>query len=115
VPSYSDVISFNTTRHPSDRVYLNRRELSAILNVYGQMVAAGHWKDYALDFSAREARFAIFRRASEAPLFEIVKSPALAQKQGAWRLVGQAGQNLKRAHDLKSLLSYFDRKLLKLI
>ena len=31
---------------PYERISFNRAELSAILNVYGRMVAAGEWKDY---------------------------------------------------------------------
>lgn len=96
-------------------VYLVRNELSSILNVYGRMVAAGEWHDYAIDHLEDFAAFSIFRRASEMPLYRIIKDPTLAQKQGMWRITGINGQILKRGKDLTLLLRYFDRQLLKAI
>ena len=49
----------------------DRHELNRILAVYGRMVAAGEWRDYALDFLDDVAVFSIFRRASEMPLFKV--------------------------------------------
>ena len=94
-------------------VYFIRPELSQILNVYGRMVTAGQWHDYAIDHMQDFAVFSIFRRASEMPLYRIIKDPALAHKQGVWRLTGMNGQILKRGHELKQMLRYFDRQLLK--
>jgi len=99
-------------RKPS-AVYLVRPELSAILNVYGKMVAAGKWFDYAIDMLPDRAVFSVYRRASERPLYSIIKEPANAGKQGMWRITGMEGQILKRGKDLKTLLRYFDRQLLK--
>ena len=53
-------------------IAFDRRELSIILSVYGRLVAAGEWRDYALDFGRERAVFSIFRRASEMPLYRIV-------------------------------------------
>ena len=44
-----------------------RDELSRILDLYGRMVAAGEWRDYAMDFTRDFAAFAAFRRAAERP------------------------------------------------
>ena len=79
------------------------------------MVAAGEWKDYAIDMMSEEAVFSIFRRASEMPVYRIIKAPRLARRQGAWRIVGMNGQVMKRGHDLKQVLALFERKFLKLI
>ena len=65
-------------------VTFDRRELDQILRLYGRMVAANEWRDYAIDHLADRAVFSVFRRTSETPLFRIVKNPALARKQGAW-------------------------------
>lgn len=100
---------------PGASVYFMRPELMKILNVYGRMVAAGEWRDYAIDHLANEAIFSIFRRASEMPLYRIVKEPALANQQGAWRIMGMDGQVLKRGHKLDQLLRYFDRQLVKAV
>lgn len=91
-----------------------RDELSAILSLYGQFVAAGEWRDYAIDHRTDGAVFSIFRRSSEAPLYRIEKRPALAKKQGAWSVISMTGVILKRGSDLGAVLRVFDRKRLKL-
>ena len=63
-------------------VTFQRRELDQILQALGRMVAANEWRDYAIDHLADRAVFSVFRRASETPLFQIVKNPTLARKQG---------------------------------
>jgi len=82
----------------------NRQELSAILAVYGRKVAAGEWRDYAIDLGREKAVFSVFRRSSECPLYRIEKTPKLARKQGAYSVVAPAGLILKRGHDLLRVL-----------
>ena len=36
-------------RRKPDPIMFDRKELEAILRVYGMMVAAGVWRDYAID------------------------------------------------------------------
>ena len=86
----------------------NRHELSAILAVYGRKVAAGEWRDYAIDLHRDTAVFSVFRRASECPLFRIEKSPRLARRQGAYSVVAPAGLILKRGHELRGVLSVLE-------
>lgn len=95
-------------------VAFNRHELNDILAVYGRMVAAGEWRDYALDMGKETATFSVFRRTSEVPLYRIEKTPKLARKQGTYRVVAASGLILKRGHELKSVLGVFD-KALKLV
>ncbi|NVJ97304.1 MAG: DUF2794 domain-containing protein [Alphaproteobacteria bacterium] len=96
-------------------VYFMRPELNQILNIYGRMVAAGEWRDYAIDHLKDEAIFSIFRRASEMPLYRIIKEPSLSNQQGAWRIMAMDGQILKRGKKLDQLLRYFDRQLVKAV
>ena len=42
-------------------------------------------------------------------MYRIEKRPALARRQGAWAIVGQAGMILRRGHDLETVLRFFDR------
>src|ERR1043166_376743 len=91
----------------------DRSELNRILTVYGKMVAAGEWRDYALDFLEEVAVFSIFRRASEMPLFKVEKRPKLKSKQGEYAVIAAGGLVMKRGHDLAQVLRIFDRKLLK--
>jgi hypothetical protein len=89
----------------------DRHELSEILKVYGRMVAAGEWRDYAIDHLSDRAVFSIFRRASEVPLYRIEKSPKLARKQGAYAVITQTGMILKRGPDLARVLRVIDKSL----
>jgi Protein of unknown function (DUF2794) len=97
------------------QVAFNRLELDRIIGLYGRMVAAGHWRDYALDLGAKTASFSAFRRAAENPEVRIVKDPALRLKQGEWVLYGEAGVILKRGHDLATILAPLERRLVKLV
>ena len=82
----------------------------AILAVYGRKVAAGEWRDYAIDLGRDKAVFSVFRRASEVPLFRIEKSPKLARKQGAYSVLAPAGLILKRGPDLARVLSVLEAR-----
>ena len=97
------------------QVAFDRQELTRILDLYGRMVAAGHWRDYAIDLGREAATFSAFRRATERPEFRIEKRPSLRQRQGMWALVGEAGQVIKRGHDLGPILAPVERRLLKLV
>jgi len=86
------------------QVAFNRHELNTILSVYGHHVAAGNWRDYAINFGRETAVFSIFKRASERPLYRVEKNPKLASKQGAYCVTDQTGRILKRGHDLSQVL-----------
>ena len=94
---------------PPSTTYFNRQELGEILTVYGRKVAAGEWRDYALDFGREKAVFSVFRRASEVPLYRIEKCPKLARKQGAFSVVTATGLILKRGPDLKRVLAVLEK------
>jgi hypothetical protein len=90
-------------------VFFERRELDQLLRLYGRRVAAGEWRDYAIDGLREAAVFSVFRRAAENPIYRIEKRPALARRQGAWAVIGQGGVVLKRGHDLSQVLKIFDK------
>ena len=93
----------------------DRKELARILDLYGRMVAAGHWRDYALRIDPDVAIFAAYRRHSERPEVKIEKRPALRSKQGAFSLVGEHGVVLKRGHQLSLVLAPLERRLMRLV
>jgi Protein of unknown function (DUF2794) len=97
------------------QVGFERPELMRILDLYGRMVAAGEWRDYAMGFTRECASFAAFRRTAEVPQMRLEKRPALRQRQGMWALFGEQGQLLKRGHDLSSVLAPVERRLVKLV
>lgn len=100
---------------PPTQIAFSRTELDRILSLYGRMVAAGHWRDYALELGAKQASFSAFRRAAENPEIRLVKDPALRLKQGEWVLHGEGGVVLKRGHDLAAVLAPIERRLMKLV
>ncbi len=97
------------------QIGFERAELQRILDLYGRMVAAGEWRDYAMDFTKDAAIFAAFRRAAEHPQTRIEKRPALRNKQGMWALYGEHDQILKRGHELASVLAPVERRLVKAV
>ncbi len=97
------------------QVFFDRRELDAILRVYGRMVAAGEWRDYAIGGGRDAAVFAIFRRTSEAPIYRVEKRPALAAKQGAFAVIGQGDVVLRRGHELAQALKVFDSRKFRVV
>jgi hypothetical protein len=90
-------------------------ELNRILNIYGRMVVAGEWRDYAIDFLDDAAVFSAYRRTSEMPLYRIEKRPRLKGRQGQYAVVAPGGQILKRGDDLSTVLRVLERKLYKVV
>lgn len=106
---------FPNSRHAPERVAFDRRELKAILNVYGRMVVAGEWRDYGMSFLQDTAIFSIFRQTAEHPIYRIEKRPRLREWQGMYSVVGMDGHVLKRGHDLKTVLRVLERKLIRVV
>ncbi|MBW8790687.1 DUF2794 domain-containing protein [Rhizobium leguminosarum] len=114
--SSSVVVDLREYRQSKDPlpVTFHRRELDAILWIYGRMVGDGDWRDYAIDHLKDRAVFSVFKRSGEMPLFRIEKNPKLAAKQGAYSVINTNGTILKRGHELNQVLKVFD-KALKLV
>jgi hypothetical protein len=88
---------------PPSRVTFDRRELNRIFSLYGRKVAAGEWRDYAIDFLKDRAVFSVFRRASEVP--------KLARRQGAYSVISATGLIVRRGHELDRVLHSIDTSL----
>src|SRR5437763_3620399 len=97
----------NSQANVPGKVTFTRRELDRILGLYGRMVAAGEWRDYAIDFLKDRAVFSVFRRASEVPLYRIEKDPRLARKQGVYSVNSANGIVCRRG----AVLTRIDRTL----
>jgi Protein of unknown function (DUF2794) len=96
---------------PVNRVTFDRRELNRIFGLYGRKVAAGEWRDYAIDFLKDRAVFSVFRRAAEVPVYRIEKSPKLARRQGAYSVISATGLIVRRGHELDPVLRAIDQSL----
>jgi hypothetical protein len=99
----------------SPQIGFERSELKRIIDLYGRMVAAGMWKDYAVEFGSDHAAFWAFRRTAERPEYKIEKRPALRNRQGMWALIGEGGMVLRRGHELGPVLAPIERRLLKVV
>ena len=96
-------------------VFFDRKELDLILRVYGWMVAAGEWRDYAMVGHKEVAEFAVFRRSGDAPAYRIEKRPSLQTRQGQWAVIGEGGVVLKRGRDLPQVLRVFDSRKFQVV
>ncbi|HEX8527514.1 DUF2794 domain-containing protein [Allosphingosinicella sp.] len=99
----------------SAQIGFTRAELGRIIDLYGRMVAAGQWKDYAVEFGRDHAAFWAFRRTAERPEYRIEKWPSLRGRQGMWALVNEAGMVLRRGHELGPVLAPIERRLMKVV
>ncbi|NRP13805.1 hypothetical protein XMM379_002248 [Aliiroseovarius sp. xm-m-379] len=100
---------------PPEQVVFDRRELGVIMGLYGRMVAAGEWRDYAMSFLRDLAVFSVFRRSAEHPLYRIEKRPRLRMRQGQYSVLGMDGRVLKRGDDLRQVLRVLERKLIRVV
>ncbi|MGQ3210576.1 DUF2794 domain-containing protein [Shinella sp.] len=105
-----DLREYRSSKDPLP-ITFHRRELDAILRVYGRMVGEGEWRDYAIDHMREKAVFSIFKRSGEMPLYRVEKTPKLTAKQGAYSVINQHGTILKRGHELSQVLKVFDKAL----
>ncbi len=85
------------------------------MSLYGQMVAAGEWRDYGISALREVAIFSIFRRTAEHALYRIEKRPKLQGKQSMYCIIGMDGRILKRGNDLKNVLRVLERKLIRAV
>ena len=97
------------------QVTFSRRELNRILELYGRKVAAGEWRDYAIDFLKDRAVFSVFRRSTEVPLYRIEKNPKLERRQGAYSVISATGHIVRRGHELDRVLRAIDKSQLTLV
>ncbi|MFN6926161.1 MAG: DUF2794 domain-containing protein [Tabrizicola sp.] len=105
-------IPFPQSDRIPDSVSFDRKELGLILRVYGRMVAAGEWRDYAIAAMRDLAVFSVFRRTAETPLYRIEKRPKLRARQGLYAVVGQDGRVLRRGHELEQVLKVLERRMI---
>jgi hypothetical protein len=88
-------------------VSFDRNELRELLNEYSRRVAAGEWRDYAIDFTRDRAVFSVFRHTAEHPLYSIEKVPG--KGGGVWRL-RRGPERLKHSRNLADVLAAIERR-----
>ena len=98
----------------SPQIGFTRAELKRIIDLYGRMVAAGLWRDYAVEFGRDGAAFWAFRRTAERPEYKIEKRPS-QRNQGRWSLINEAGMVVRRGDELGPVLAPLERRLMKAV
>jgi hypothetical protein len=96
-------------------IFFERLELDRLFRFYGRMVAAGEFRDYALDALPDRALFSVYRRASEAPLYQIEKRPDDVRRQGEYSVKAMDGRVLRRGHDLARVIEVLEPKRMRLV
>lgn len=88
-------------------VSFDKNELRQLLDVYSRRVAAGEWRDYAIDLQKGAAIFSVFRSTFDSPLFTISK-----RKRGRKCVytVFEGPQKLKHGKNFDEVLSILDTK-----
>ena len=107
---YSSQVPTAVPTIPS-QVTFSRAELGRLFGLYGRKVAAGEWRDYAIDFLKDRAVFSVFRRASEVPIYRIEKNPRLARRQGTYSVISATGLVVRRGQELDRVLRAIDKSL----
>lgn len=110
--SLERIFSSHGAARPTELAF-DRRELSMILNVYGRMVAAGQWRDYAIDHRRNRAVFSIYRGSTEHPIYRVEK--VQEGKRTGYSVVGMDGCILQHGRDLRQVLRVLERKLIRLV
>ena len=90
--------------------FFNKKEMVEILNLYGFMVSAGEWKDYAIFINKNTVGFDIYRKATESPLYQIIKSLDTKNKNEKFYIRDQSGKVLKKSYSLRPILEILNKK-----
>ncbi|MGC6453321.1 MAG: DUF2794 domain-containing protein [Candidatus Puniceispirillaceae bacterium] len=90
------------------QLYFSRTELSLILAAYSARVAAGEWRDYALDHMNGVALFSIFRHTHETPLFVIEKKQR-HPKETPQFILRDRSRVLCRSKSVSDVIGHFNK------
>jgi hypothetical protein len=94
----------NISNNKDKEIFFVKKELQTILNLYGKMVSSGTWKDYGVSIGPREISFDIYQRASEKPIFKILKSLKPKNRNEKFYIEDKHGNILERSNSLFSLI-----------
>ena len=97
-------------RRSASTTFFDRHELHQLLSLYSQHVAAGEWRDYAIDHRDGRAIFSVFRHTLDSPAFSITKRQVKNGREGAYE-VHDGRQRVKRCTSLAEALTIFRQPL----
>ena len=95
----------NNVFSSSDKeIFFIKKELQTILNLYGKMVSNGTWKDYGVSARPRQVSFDIYQRASEKPIYRILKNLKPKNYNEKFSIEDKNGNILEKSDNLLSLM-----------
>ena len=95
----------NVSNNNKDKeIFFVKKELQTILNLYGKMVSNGTWKDYGVSVGSREISFDIYQRASEKPIYKILKNLKPKDYNERFYIKDKHGNILEKSNDLLNLI-----------
>ena len=97
------VVNNNLKKNEKEKFFI-KKELQTILNLYGKMVSNGSWKDYGVSVGPREISFDIYQRASERPIYKILKNLKPKNYNEKFYIKDRHGNVLERSSNLLSLI-----------
>ena len=94
----------NVAINKDKEMFFIKKELQTILNLYGKMVSNGSWKDYGVSIGPKEISFDIYLRASEKPIFRILKNLKPKNYNEKFYIKDKHGNILKKSSNLLGLI-----------
>ena len=94
----------NINKNSEREVFFVKKELQTILNLYGKMVSNGTWKDYGVSIGPKEISFDIYQRASEKPIYRILKSLKPKNYNEKFYIKDKHGSILEKSSNLLGLI-----------
>ena len=94
----------NTSINNNQEIFFIKKELQTILNLYGKMFSNGSWKDYGVSIGPREISFDIYQRASEKPIYKILKNLKPKDYNERFYIKDKHGSILEKSSDLLNLI-----------
>ena len=94
----------NISNSKEKEIFFVKKELQTILNLYGKMVSNGTWKDYGVSIGPREISFDIYQRASEKPIFRILKFLKPKNYNEKFYVEDKHGNILEKSNNLFNLI-----------
>ena len=96
-------------------IFFNKKELKLILNLYGEMVSSGDWKDYGLTISKKEISFNVYKRSSEYPAYKITKNLKPKNKSEKYLIKNSQNIIINHSENLQNLIKKVIWKKFKLV
>ncbi len=105
----------NNERKIGKEIFFVKKELKNILNLYAKMVSNGSWKDYSLSTNSKEISFDIYQRASDQPVFRILKNLKPISSNEKFLIKNKNGQVIRKSENLDKLIKKTNWNNLRLI